>query len=474
MSFATKTPNSRARRRRDRGGPGGGLTVSDEPKWIASWIATGLVIGQVVLLIVLGAGEIALLRYLGFVLWALAAVFGWLPVYQLKRRGGVAPGDSYVKTTRLVDTGLYAIVRHPQFVAWPIMSVALAFVSQHPIVIVMGAVAFVSACLDFGKIEVRNVDKFGDEYRRYMEQVPGWNFVAGLWRWTNRTARTRDRVPSEAPGEEDEMSRVFESEFVGSEGRVFFRRWEPDDDPVGIVMIVHGYAEHGGRYAHVAGALNRHRAVVYADDHIGHGRSDGERALITDFDHVVDDLHHLAGLARERYPGLPLVLVGHSMGGLLAARVAQRWPEEVAGVAFCGAVIGDWDWAREVLARPELPDIPFDPVALSRDPEVGAAYAADPLVYHGQYRRGLLEAEVVALDAYRRDNERLVMPVLILHGTDDPFVPYERSVQAGHDMPSDDVTVHVYEGARHEVLNETNRAEVVDELTAWIERIFAR
>ncbi len=85
-----------------------------EPKWTASWIATGLVVGQIVLLIVLGGGEIGWLRYVGFALWAQAAVFGWVPIYQFKKRGGVAKGDSYVKTTQLVDTGLYAIVRHPQ------------------------------------------------------------------------------------------------------------------------------------------------------------------------------------------------------------------------------------------------------------------------------------------------------------------------------------------------------------------------
>jgi protein-S-isoprenylcysteine O-methyltransferase Ste14 len=161
--------------------------MSTAPRWIASWIATLLVIGQILLVIVLGAGEITVLRYAGFGLWALAAVFGWLPVLQLKRRGGVAKGDSYVKTTRLVDTGLYAIVRHPQFVAWPLMSVALALVSQHWIVIVMGAVAFVSASLDFRKVDARNVAKFGEQYRQYMERVPGWNFIAGLWRWKARS-----------------------------------------------------------------------------------------------------------------------------------------------------------------------------------------------------------------------------------------------------------------------------------------------
>jgi protein-S-isoprenylcysteine O-methyltransferase Ste14 len=157
--------------------------VSEEPQWTASWIATGLTIGQIILLFVLGGGEIAWLRYVGFTLWALAAVFGWLPIYQFMKHGGVAEGDSYVKTSRLVDTGLYAIVRHPQFVAWPLMNVAVALVSQHPLVIIVGAVAFALSVVDFRKVDARNIEKFGDDYREYMARVPGWNFVVGLWRW---------------------------------------------------------------------------------------------------------------------------------------------------------------------------------------------------------------------------------------------------------------------------------------------------
>lgn len=268
-----------------------------------------------------------------------------------------------------------------------------------------------------------------------------------------------------------EGGQVFEAFFDGSEGRIFYRRWDPEDPPRRIVLIVHGYAEHGGRYGHVAAELTRRGSVVYADDHLGHGRSDGERALITDFGHVVDDLHTLAGRALDEHPGLPLFAVGHSMGGLLTARFAERWPDEVAGIAFCGSVIGDWDWAREVLTQPELPYIPFDPEALSRDPQAGASYAADPLVYHGQYKRGLLEAEVEALDRVAQDIGHLTMPVAYLHGTDDPFVPYERSLQAVQDMPTSDLTVHVYEGARHEVLNESNRDEVIGDLADWIEGI---
>ena len=148
---------------------------------------------------------------------------------------------------------------------------------------------------------------------------------------------------------------MIEATFQGSEGMIFYRRWNPDGEPKRIVQLVHGYAEHGGRYAHVAGALARDGAVVYADDHIGHGRSHGERAVIGNFDHAVEDLHILTAIALGDHPGLPVVLVGHSMGGLLSGRYAQTWPDEVAGVAFCGAVIGDWQWARDVLADSELP-----------------------------------------------------------------------------------------------------------------------
>jgi alpha-beta hydrolase superfamily lysophospholipase len=259
--------------------------------------------------------------------------------------------------------------------------------------------------------------------------------------------------------------------FPGTERRIWYRRWDPVAAPLRIVQIVHGYAEHGERYAHVATSLTNRGAVVYADDHIGHGRSDGERGLITDFEHVVQDLHTLADMARVDHPRLPLVLVGHSMGGLLSARFAQRWPEELAGVAFCGAVIGDWGWARDVLAKPELPFIAFDPEALSRDPTVGAAYASDPLVYHGQYKRPLLEAEVIALDRFQAEIGRLTMPILFLHGTADPFVPFRRSLEAVEAMPSADVTIRVYEGARHEVLNEVDRDTVIDDLASWIDRI---
>lgn len=261
-----------------------------------------------------------------------------------------------------------------------------------------------------------------------------------------------------------------ERTFSGSEGEIFYRVWAADD-PRRVVVLVHGYAEHSNRYAHVADALVAEGAAVYAEDHIGHGHSAGERALITDFEHVIDDLRTLTDIAEAEHPGRPLVMLGHSMGGLLASRYVQRFPAALAGIVLCGAVIGDWRWAREVLEEPEMPDPPPDWSGMSRDPETVRRYSTDPLVYRQRYKRPLLEAEVVALDRFREQIDRVTVPVLFLHGDADPFVPYEVSLQAAKAFPTYDLTVRVYPGARHEVLNETNRDEVVAEVLAFAARV---
>lgn len=257
----------------------------------------------------------------------------------------------------------------------------------------------------------------------------------------------------------------------GHAGPVFTRCWRPDVPPARVVLLVHGYAEHSGRYGDLADALVADGAVVVAADHRGHGRSAGERALIPDFEAVVDDLLALADLAAASWPGLPLVVIGHSMGGLLASRLAQRHPERVAGLGLLGAVIGDWTWARDVLRQPELPDPPTDWSGMSRDPEAVRDYATDPLIYRERYKRPLLEAEVAALDRFRAERHRLTLPVLFLHGAADPFVPVRTSLQAACALPTDDLTVRVFPGARHELVHETNRAEVLDEIRRFVSRV---
>jgi alpha-beta hydrolase superfamily lysophospholipase len=261
-----------------------------------------------------------------------------------------------------------------------------------------------------------------------------------------------------------------ESTFSGNEGAVHYRAWDASGRPRRVVLIVHGYAEHGGRYAHVADALSQLGAAVYAPDHIGHGHTDGERALIRDFEHVVDDLEQVSRIAAKEQGDVPLVVVGHSMGGLLSARFAERDPATVAGLAFMGAVIGDWDWARRALEDPSLMETPSDVAGMSTVKEAQQAYADDPLVYHGLYKRPLLVAEVTALDRFNAELDRLTMPILFMHGIDDPFVPFQTSLNAVLRMPSDDVTIRLFKGDRHELVNERDREEVISELTRFAAR----
>ena len=210
---------------------------------------------------------------------------------------------------------------------------------------------------------------------------------------------------------------------------------------------------------------------VYGQDHMGHGLSDGERALITDFADVVSDLRRLVDIATGEYPDLPVVMIGHSMGGLLTSRFAQTYPGDLAAIGLLGAVIGDWTWAREALAAPDLPPATTDFSGMSRDAAAVELYATDPLVYRGKYKRPLLEAEMVALDQFQADIDELTMPVLFCHGDDDPFVDYRTSLAADEAMPSTDKVINVYGGARHELVNETNRDEVIDEIVRFFTRV---
>src|ERR671939_347616 len=171
-------------------------------------------------------------------------------------------------------------------------------------------------------------------------------------------------------------------------GRVQVRRW-PAADPKRLVVLVHGYGEHIGRYEHVAEALAARGSTVVGPDHVGHGRSAGERALVESFEPIVDDVR---GVVQAERGELPVVMVGHSMGGLIAIRYAQRHRGDLAGLVLSGPAVGLGPVMQQWLAAPELPSDPLDATALSRDPAVGEAYVADPLVYHAGSKRPTLEA----------------------------------------------------------------------------------
>jgi protein-S-isoprenylcysteine O-methyltransferase Ste14 len=147
------------------------------------YISGPLTVAQIVLAFVLRRPGIEALRWVGFIVWWIAAIFGWLPIFVLRSKGSVTRGDSYVKTTKLVDTGIYSIVRHPQMgTAWLLMCIAMMLMAQHWSSVALAVPAMVLAYLDLLKADQRLVGKFGDAYRRYMERVPRVNFLLGIVR----------------------------------------------------------------------------------------------------------------------------------------------------------------------------------------------------------------------------------------------------------------------------------------------------
>lgn len=257
-------------------------------------------------------------------------------------------------------------------------------------------------------------------------------------------------------------------EITGTRGAVHVHHWAPEDARY-VVLLAHGYGEHAGRYQHVADAFVEHGAAVYAPDHHGHGRSAGDRALVEDLEHAVTDLGAVADIAGAAYPGLPVVLLGHSMGGIIATRYAQQHGDSLSALVLSGPAIGGNPGFEQLLAMDPIPEIPIDPSALSRDPAVGEAYAADELVYHGPFKRETLQALFASVAAIA-EGPRLTMPTIWVHGDQDQLAPLDVTRAAIERIKPDDFEEHVYEGAQHEVLNETNKDEVIEHITAFVDR----
>jgi alpha-beta hydrolase superfamily lysophospholipase len=268
-----------------------------------------------------------------------------------------------------------------------------------------------------------------------------------------------------------------ESHFAAGKGRSLFRRaWLPPE-PQRLLFLVHGYAEHSGRYEHVGAWLAARGCAVHAYDHQGHGRSDGVRGHVRRFSDLLDDLELFLARVRDEQPGLPAFLVGHSMGGLVvAAFVRERSPELLgavtSGAALClaeapsGSRLLALRLLRRVAPRFAMTS-PVDPEALSRDPEVGRAYLEDPLVF----RRMTLSLAAEVFDAGRRTLAGAAdvrIPMLLLHGEADPLCPASGSRSFYEQLGTPGSDLRIYPELRHEIFNEPEQERVFADLLEWL------
>jgi alpha-beta hydrolase superfamily lysophospholipase len=258
--------------------------------------------------------------------------------------------------------------------------------------------------------------------------------------------------------------------------RLYLRRHELEPSR-GEVLITHGFGEHSGRYAALTDHLVKHRYSVTAYDHRGHGLSDGLPGHVESFSEYDDDLAKLVGSVRARSQAKSLFLIGHSMGGLIALRYLARKKDMLTGAIISAPLIevaipvpahkqmiarvGGWMKPRMRL------DNEINPSYLSRDPEVGRAYAADPLVNRKVSPKWFTEA-TKAMHEITDWASEISTPLLVMHGTEDRLASVEATKRIFETIKSTDKELMIYPGFYHELFNEPEKQDVFERVTEWL------
>ncbi|HEU4428329.1 MAG TPA: alpha/beta hydrolase [Myxococcota bacterium] len=269
-----------------------------------------------------------------------------------------------------------------------------------------------------------------------------------------------------------------ESSFAAPDGLTLFRRsWLPDE-PRRTLLVVHGFGEHSGRYDELAAWFAARGCAVHAYDQRGHGRSGGPRTHVDRFEQFLDDLAAFHALVRDEHPATPILLVAHSMGGLIGlAYLALRKPV-LSGAVISGPALAPdraVPRAKVVLAhllRRVAPRLAMkaglDVDGLSRDPEVVRRYLADPLVIRTMTTS--LAAEMMGTAAALRGRApQITTPVLLMHGAQDPLCPVAASEEFAAGLTSAGSAFRSYPTLRHEIFNEPDREAVYADAWRWIE-----
>ena len=243
------------------------------------------------------------------------------------------------------------------------------------------------------------------------------------------------------------------------------------------MVVAHGFAEHSGRYDNLGAWFAARGVAVHALDHQGHGRSAGPRGHIASFADMLDDLEVFLGLVQREHPDDSLVLLGHSMGGLLVATlVCERRPAVSAAITSSAALALSAGFSRVRLTgvrllRRLLPRISLasglDPNGLSRDPEVVRRYVEDPLVFRRMTASFATEL-IGAIERMAGTPREVALPMLVMHGEEDPICPSEGSRAFFERVRGKGSALRIYPKLRHEIFNEPEQEDVFQDTLEWL------
>ena len=271
-----------------------------------------------------------------------------------------------------------------------------------------------------------------------------------------------------------------EGVFVGvRKAGLYYQGWLPEGEPKAVLLIVHGLAEHSGRYMNLVNRFVPQGFAVYGIDHLGHGRSEGRRLLLESFADYTEPLKTFSAMVRCWKPERPVFLVAHSMGGLIGATFLLTNQGELAGAILSGPAVkapGNIPAATIFIGRvvsllfPWVGLVARGPAEdICRDPAVVAAYLADPLVYQGKMTARLGAEMLGAMERLRREAGRIRLPLLIVQGGADRLVDPVGAQILYDGVASADKRLIVYEGFFHEVFNEPEHDRVLDDVEQWLE-----
>jgi alpha-beta hydrolase superfamily lysophospholipase len=271
-----------------------------------------------------------------------------------------------------------------------------------------------------------------------------------------------------------------EGVFMGVRGAgLYYQGWLPEEEVRAVLLIVHGLAEHSGRYMNVVNRFVPLGYAVYGIDHIGHGRSEGQRLYVERFVDYTEPLKTYFDMVRCWQPDKPVFLVGHSMGGLIGALHLLAYQEGLAGAVLSGPAVkapGNIPAVIIFIGRvlsvlvPKVGLVPpVDAEGVCRDPAVVKAYLADPLVYRGKLTARLGAELIGAMERVRAEANRITLPILILQGGADRLVDPSGAQILYEKVASSDKKLVVYEGFFHEVFNEPQHDRVLSDVEQWLE-----
>ncbi len=269
-----------------------------------------------------------------------------------------------------------------------------------------------------------------------------------------------------------------ESTFEGYENLpLYYQKWQAEEAKA-VLVIVHGFGEHSGRYMNVVNKVIPEGFTVFSFDHRGHGKSPGKRGHILHWNEFIEDTKNFLKLVHSEEKELPLFLMGHSLGGLIVLNYAISNPEGLKGVIASGPLLAQPGISSVLLMLSKIMskiwpgfsiDTKLDVNFISRDPETIKAYQADPLVHSMASARFGTEI-TAATDWTLAHADKFKLPLLILHGEADQLVPEQGSLEFFENVTVEDKERNLYAGGFHEPHNDIDRETVLKDLLEWLKK----